>query len=132
MIKFEFDYTELKKLEEKLKQIPTHTEKTINDVLHKTGVRIATDHIVSRMPISKKKKKHARNSNPLTSVNFNLGFELKPKKRFNYLVFPDRALGTSHQKRPQEFMEKGLDLSTRKIIEEINEEIDRKIKEVLN
>nr|BDD47234.1 hypothetical protein 8 [Bacillaceae bacterium] len=130
-VRFEFDYSEVKILEEKLQKLPGETEKTINDILHKTGVRIVQDKIISRMPVSDKNKKHAKLSNPLRSENFNLGFEIKPKRQFNYLVFPNNALGTSYGGTPQEFMETGLGLSTKDIIEEINQEIDRKLKEEL-
>ena len=130
-VRFEFDYSQLRELEEKLKKIPSKTEQTINDVLHKTGVKIVQDNIIDHMPLSDKKKKHAKNSNPLRSKNFNLGFEIMPKRQFNYLVFPNKALGTSLGNRALEFMETGLELSTEDIIEKINQEIDKKMREEL-
>lgn len=129
--RFEFDYLEVKVLEEKLQKLPGQTEKTINDILNKTGVQLVQDNIISRMPISEKKKKHAKFSSPLRAEKFNLGFEIKPKRQFNYLVFPNNALGTSHSESPQEFMETGLDLSVKDIIEKLNEQIDKKLKEEL-
>lgn len=130
-VRFEFDYKQLRELEKKLEKIPSYAERTINDVLHKTGVQIVTENIISRMGVSDKKKKHAKYSKPLTSQNFNLGFEIKPKKPYNYLVFPNNALGTSVGNRAQEFMETGLELSTDDIIQKINREIDKKIEEEL-
>lgn len=130
-VRFEFDYSQLRVLEEKLKRIPSKTEQTLNDVLHKTGVQIVQDNIINKMPISAKQKKHAKTSKPLKSNNFNLGFEITPKRQFNYLVFPNNALGTSIDNQAQEFMETGLELSTDDIIEKINQEIDKKIREEL-
>ncbi|MCV9886240.1 hypothetical protein [Metabacillus halosaccharovorans] len=128
-VRFELDYKDFEKLQEKFKKIPDEVEKTINSFLHKQGVEIMTNDVLANMPISNRNKRHARQSKPLTSVNFNLGFELKPKPRFRYLVFPDKALGTSINSTAKEFMEKGLNKSTQKIINGLNEQIDQKIKE---
>jgi hypothetical protein len=127
--RFELDYSEVQKLQEKFKKIPSEVEKTINEFLHGTGVEIATNHILSRMSVSNRNKKHAKDSNPLKNIKFNLGFELKPKPKFRYLAFPDRALGTSVNNSPDEFMKKGLNDSTEKIINGMNEKIDKKIRE---
>lgn len=129
-VRFEIDYSEVEKLQEKFKKIPGEVEQIINDFLHKTGVEIVTRDILSFTPISNKDKVHARQSNPLKSTNFNLGFEIKPKPKFNYLVFPDKALGTSAKNSPDEFMQKGLNKNTELIISGMNEKIDQKIKEV--
>ncbi|MGQ4666527.1 hypothetical protein ACUIJN_11915 [Metabacillus halosaccharovorans] len=128
-VRFELDYKDLEKLQEKFKKVPDEVEKTINSFLHKQGVEIMINDVLADMPISERNKRHARQSKPLTSVNFNLGFELKPKPRFRYLVFPDKALGTSINNTAEEFMEKGLNKSTQKIINGLNEQIDQKIKE---
>lgn len=131
-VRFELDYSEINKLQEKFINIPHEVEKTINDFLHKTGVEIAINDILHFMPSSNRDKKHARQSNPIRNVNLNLGFELKPKPKFRYLVFPDQALGTSIKNNPDEFMRKGLNKSTKKIIDGLNERIDKKIKEAFS
>ncbi|MBP3951127.1 hypothetical protein [Bacillus suaedae] len=130
-VRFEFDYKELSALEDKLRKLPDNVEKIINDVLHKTGIELVTDSIIERMPLSDKKKKHAKTSKPFRSEKFNLGFEIKPKRQFYYLVFPNDALGTSLGKNEQEFMEIGLERSINKIVEEINAKADEKLKEEL-
>lgn len=133
-VKFELDFSEVEALEEKFKKIPENVENIINSYLHLEGVEITKREIRSYMPVSKQKRlssKHAKLSNSLRHKPFNLGFEIMPYPRFNYLVFPDRALGTSKGKNPKEFMEKGLDKSTEEIIRNLNERIDQKIKEAL-
>lgn len=133
-VRFEIDISELEELEEKFKLIPDHTEELINDYLHQEAVEMTKLDIRQGMPISnvKKKKPHAKLSKSLRHKTFNLGFEISPYPRFSYLVFPDQGLGTSYKKAPQHFMEKGLEISTEKILRELTERIDNKIKEVLS
>lgn len=133
-VKFQIDYSDFERLTEKFKKIPNETEKVINSYLHQEGVNISKRDIIARIPVSKKKGKlkHAKFGNPLRHKPLNLGFEISPYPRFNYLVFPDQALGTSKGKSPQKFMHKGMDDSTAKVIEGLTERIDEKIKEVLS
>ncbi len=134
-VKFEIDYSEVEALQEKFKKIPDHVEDIINSYLHNEGVIIAENSIQSLMPMSKRQKRakqHAKNAKSLRHKGLNLGFEIRPTSKFNYLVFPDRALGTSKKNKSQEFMEKGLDRGTDKILEQLHERIDKKIKEELS
>jgi hypothetical protein len=128
-VRFELDYSEVQKLQEKFKKIPSEVEKTINEFLHGTGVETVKRDILSLMSVSDRKKVHAADKQSLKHINFNLGFEILPKPKFRYLVFPDRALGTSVNKKPDEFMERGLNKNTEKIITGMNEKIDKKIRE---
>ena len=132
-VRFELDYSEVEALSEKFRAIPEHVEELLNSYLHFEGVELTKRRITEGMPVSSKKGvlKHAKFSNSLRHKTFNLGFEVMPKPRFNYLVFPDQALGTSKGKSAQKFMHSGLDDSTNNIIQEINERVDRKIKEEL-
>ncbi len=133
-VKFQLDYSDFEKLTEKFKKIPDETEKLINSYLHREGVSISKRHIIARIPVSTKKGKlkHAKFGNPLRDKPLNLGFEISPFPRFNYLVFPDQALGTSKGKTPKKFMNKGMDDSAEEIINGLTERIDEKIKEVLS
>lgn len=134
-VRFEIDYSELEQLQEKFKQIPDLVESVINDYLHNEGVDIAKNAIQELMPLSDRKKRpkqHAKNAKSLRHTNINLGFEIRPMPRFNYLVFPDRGLGTSYKSKPQEFMRHGLDKGTNKLLDQLNERIDEKIKEELS
>lgn len=134
-VKFKLDYSDVEALEEKFKQIPDNVENLINSYLHHEGVELVKRNIRSHMPISSVKKRasrHAKTSKSLRHRTDNLGFEVSPFPRFNYLVFPDQALGTSKGKSPQKFMELGLKDSTDEILREINKRVDEKIKEVLS
>ncbi|TLS37739.1 hypothetical protein [Pseudalkalibacillus caeni] len=131
--RFEIDYEDVKQLQEKFAKIPGKVEEHINTILHNFGVKTVQDTIITRIPVSKKKgkveKKHAKNSRPLRSITFNLGFETKPKKPYRYLVFPDKGLGTSVHNSPDEFMIEGMNSSTPRIMQEINKKVDQLIKE---
>lgn len=128
-VKFDLDYSEVQKLEEKFKKIPDNVEGIINSYLHKDGAKKAKTSIVHLIPTSNKKKKHAKTSNPLKSKNSNLGFTITTRPKFNYLVFPDQAMGTSKGNAPQEFMKKGLSKSITDIMNGLNEHVDRYLEE---
>lgn len=129
-VRFEIDYEDVEKLEEKFKRIPDNIENIINSHLHKEGVEIAKTQIVSLIPMSNKKEgKHARTSKPLREKKANLGFVISPKPRFNYLVFPDQALGTSKGNNPLEFMQRGLNKSINDIMDGLNERVDQYLEE---
>ncbi|EQB35043.1 hypothetical protein M948_18255 [Virgibacillus sp. CM-4] len=129
-VKFEIDYEEVEKLEQKFKRIPDNIENIINSYLHKDAPKLAKSRIVSLMPLSQKKEGiHAKQSNPLRVKKINLGFEILPKRKFNYLVFPDQALGTSVGNNPDEFMQRGLNQSINDIMEGLNEHIDHYLEE---
>lgn len=123
---------EFKKLEEKIKAIPEKTEEIINDYLHNTASKNVIAEIKKQMPESKKKKGiHAKFGDSLKSVNRNLGFMIVSTQKFQYLVFPALGIGTSRKNKPNDFMNKGLNNSTSKIIEDLEEKISKEMEENL-
>ncbi|WP_078430482.1 hypothetical protein [Alkalihalobacterium alkalinitrilicum] len=133
--RYEFDFSELEKLEEKILRVPGNTEQIINGVLHKAGIKIAVDEITKRMPVSRRNKKHAKTSNWSKGDKDNLGFTVKAKggaaKRpgsFGYLVFPNDGRGPYNHV-AQNFFEDGLDDGSPKILDDLNIEIEKQIRE---
>lgn len=108
MAKFELDVKKSKKLEEELRKTKGALEKPINDFLHLKGAIKVTQSIIGFMPKSDRKKNHAKDSNSLTTTKINLGFEVKSKLEFGYLVFPDQGRGI-HNPTAQEFFARGLE-----------------------
>lgn len=117
--------------------LPDKMERQVNDVLHLDGVEYSTEEITNLIPVSKRKKKHAKTSNWSKSDEFNLGFTVKSrggaankKGSFGYLIFPDEGRGS---KNPiaHKFMEKGLDKSIPRVLEKMHVSIDRLIEEEL-
>lgn len=142
-IKYKLDYSEIVKLQNKISQLPDVMEDVINDTLHTDGAEITIEEITKFIPVSTfknrmRKKKHAKTSNWSKVKNDNLGFTIttkggaaKKKGSFGYLVFPNEGRGPSNPVE-QRFMEKGLEKATPRIMNRLNERIDKKLEEALN
>lgn len=140
-VKYTVDYKDIERLESKVKQLPGKTENIINDILHKQGIRKTVENITQFINISTRdgrprNKRHAKTSGWHASDLFNLGFSVKAKGgaankkgSFGYLVFPNEGRGP-HNPFEQRFMERGLEVATPKILDVLNVELDKKIKEV--
>lgn len=101
--KFTVDYEDLKALEERLKDIPGKAEKAINEVLHGEGAELAVKAVTNLLPVSDRRKKHAKESNWSKTLTENLGFTImtrggaaKNKNSYGYLTFPDKGIGRSN------------------------------------
>lgn len=134
---FDIDFTEIKEFQEKLKMIPNESEEIINKVLFLDGVSILTEDVTRFIPTSKRKKRHAADSNWSKAETFNLGFKVisrggaaSNKNSFGYLIFPDEGRGVRNAK-AQDFTGAGQKEATPKIMEILNTEINKKIMEVL-
>lgn len=139
-IRFELDSREVELLEQKMRRLPDKMEETINESLHTDGVAIATEEITNLIPSSQWKnrslnKAHARTSKWSKSEGHNLGFTIKSKGgaankkgSFGYLVFPNEGRGSSNPVE-QRFMERGMQKATPRILEKLNESIDKTLEE---
>ncbi|MBS5114128.1 MAG: hypothetical protein KHY88_00245 [Erysipelotrichaceae bacterium] len=112
---------EIKELIKHIAQLPDRSEALINNYFKNYASSMTIESIMDILPSSgrtwKGKTKAAKNSNPFETDYPNLGFKVKSKSKYNYLVFPDLGIGTSKNNDPQEFMEKGLDIVHDEIIE---------------
>lgn len=141
-VRFEFDYAQLSELEQKMARLPDRMEAVINDTLHVQGIKIATEEITKLIPVSRqngrvRNKNHAKMSSWSKSQKHNLGFTIttkggaaKKNGSFGYLVFPNEGRGP-HNLVEQRFMERGLEKAVPKILEVLNENIDRVLEEEL-
>ncbi|MGF3214609.1 hypothetical protein ACQV2X_05565 [Facklamia sp. P12945] len=107
MVKFNIEFEDNKELLEAFKQIPNKAEKVTNDFLESKGAPETMRAIIGLMPISRVNKQHAKESSSLQKKMENLGFEILPKKKFNYLVFPNDGIGNKNLKE-QMFFQLGL------------------------
>ena len=132
-------FEDLIKLEEKLKLLPNTTEYEINNYLWSNAGKVLEKEVYSRMPVSKYKKYgksgskgHARQSESLEIIRYNLGVKIqtktKPKsKDFGYLVFPDEGRGIKQkEKGRQEFFGKSLDNKANDIAEGLKKHTNKK------
>lgn len=137
-VRYEIDYSEVEKLQEKFKKIPEHVEVLINSYLHVEGATKVANAITPLIRVSRRTKRHARHSKWWRVRPENLGFTIvarggaaKNKNSFGYLVFPNEGRGPRNPQE-QRFFERGLEQATPHILNELNERIDRKIKEELS
>lgn len=115
MLKFELNDEQMSKLSEHMQSLSGRSEEVINRTLKQSGAKEMIQAIVGFIPLSKGKGPHAKNSNPIKVTMINLGFELKPKPKFKYLVFPDQGIGRRNQI-AQRMFEKGAEQSNDKIL----------------
>ena len=131
---FEMDYQQLQELENRIRQLPNHAERVINETLHTEGIEIIERNVTRLLPVSKRNKsapwyrqhgstKHAKDGNWSISKKEPLGFMLKSKggaanKRgsFGYLIFPDEGRGQTEQN----FTERATDIAVPKLLETLH------------
>lgn len=115
------DFNELLKLTQKN---GAEVEKIINDYLHNEAPRKIKSSMTGLVPISDRKKKHAKFFDPFQrQQNFNLAVKIITAKEYNYLVFPDEGLGTSIGNIPQNFTGRGLEAVTSELIDDMTAKI---------
>jgi hypothetical protein len=130
-VRYELDHSELKKLEDKFKRIPNNVENIINSYLHKDGAEHTAEAITKFIRVSDPwipKARHAKTTKWWTIDKENLGFTIKPKESFGYLVFPNEGRGPRNPLE-QRFMERGLSKSINDIMDGLNERIDQYLEE---
>ncbi|MGE6313406.1 hypothetical protein ACQKD6_23675 [Bacillus cereus] len=129
---YDMDFSSFESLQNNIKKLPDVAETVINRELGKTIAPIMEKSILGLVPISDRDKPHAKLYKSLNAdTRENLTLTIKPKSKFNYLVFPDLAIGTSKNKSPLNFMEYGVDKKAEQAAEELNkaliEEINKKL-----
>lgn len=132
------DFSGSTRLLEAMKKVPEVSERVVNDVLKSRGTKEVMQAIIGFMPVSKRDKKHAKFSNPLKEVMFNLGFDIvakggaaKNKGSFGYLVFPNEGRGP-HNPVAQAFFERGLESREDIILDYVIDELVRAQEELLS
>ena len=100
MLEYNLDLDNHTQLVERFKKLGEQAERLTNDYFERTASKKMMESIIGFIPVSKKNKKHARNSNPLKRELENLGFTIKSKGgaasnkgSFGYLIFPDEGRG---------------------------------------
>lgn len=102
-------------------------EQVINDYIHADAPAKITPSIMGFVPVSNRTKKHAKSSNAFgRQENYNLAVKVMTSKEFNYLVFPDEALGTSVRNAPQNFTGRGLGAVTGELLDDMTKRVLQK------
>lgn len=125
------EFKEMDSLLAKMAQIPNGVETVLNEEIQgsiSTHIRELTQR---KLPKSRKMKKHARDSKALQFKYENLGFTMRPTKKFEYLKYPDLAIGTSKNNKPVKALSSALNESIPFIERTFNRAIDKEINRVL-
>lgn len=133
---WQLDFNDVDKLVSNIGKLSKRSETVINNTLDKKGIPLAEESIQPTIPVSMRKgrvinKKHARNYKALSSERGNLEFVTRPKPRFNYLKYPDLAIGTSQYNTPKQFMKRGMDKAAPKIMDELSKDMIKDIDNTL-
>ncbi|HFK1427319.1 hypothetical protein SIL04_05080 [Bacillus cereus group sp. BfR-BA-00331] len=130
--KFTADYTQFETLERNIMKLPNAAEKIINADLKDKIAPVMKKSILGLVPVSDRKKQHAKSFQAIDSdTKKNLTLRLRPKQKYRYLVFPDLAVGTSHKKTPQDFMDRGVEKEINYSVEELNKSLIEEINKTL-
>lgn len=127
-VDFMSNANDIYKLATKISRMGENTEAIINNYLRTRAPEKIVPSIVGLIPVSERKKKHAKTSDPLKHQNFNLSVVVKEKQKTTpYLHFPNDGTGTSEGKTPKEFMEKGLEKVKDSMINDMLNELSNNI-----
>lgn len=139
------DFSQVKNFQERWNALPKKSEYEANNYLWNEGGDIFKKQVFKFMPRSNKDKSnvkkapkvHAKDSESLDKITFNLGIKvqthLKPSsKDFGYLIFPDEGRG-KHQRRKgeQAFFGRALETKTDEVTDGLLDHLNNKIEEEL-
>nr|WP_259545001.1 hypothetical protein [Heyndrickxia oleronia] len=125
------DFTDVDKLIENMSKIPNRSEEVINKSLQTKGAPLAMSDIQVDIPISPFVKRHAHSNKALNVTFANLQFTIRPKRQFEYIKYPDLAIGTSKNNAPKQFMKKGLQKAEPKIVKDLTDSVIEEINKTL-
>lgn len=122
---FTLEAEQVERLQEAMASYAGYAGKAVDEVLHDKGAKLITDEIMSLLPVSGRtwqgKKTAAKQAKPFTQENGKLSVTIKTKSAYNYLYFPDDGTNTKNhigfQGKPREFMRKGAQNQTARIMD---------------
>lgn len=129
---YEIKAQSIEKLQKSLNGYAETAENEINTYLHGSGYNLFSHSIENLIPVSDKKKKHAKYSNSLqdrlkSSRSRGGGFQnlsvtIGTKPKYDYLYFPNDGSNTVHHAGNQHFFDRGIE---KKEDEAVDEMLDR-------
>ena len=130
--RFSADTSQFEALQRNIERLPNVAETVINEGLKKKVSPLMQKSILGLIPISDRKKPHAKLSKAIQgTLKENLTLTLKPKQKFAYLVFPDLGVGKSKGNEPELFMKHGVDREVNNSVEELNKALMIEINKTL-
>lgn len=124
MANFEISSEDVDRLQQAIINYGNEAEQTINDYLTTEAKDTFSRSITDLIPLSNRNKQHARNSNPVKGEQKeNLSLYLHTPGRYHYLYFPDEGEGTSKNRGPADFMQRGVDAESGNVINKLLDDI---------
>ena len=122
---FSIDAEDIDVLYDTIKQYPKNAEEKINKYLHGKGYERMEKSIHNAIPVSDRRKSHARNASPLRDkeVSSNLSVTISTKTKYHYLYFPDDGTNTIHHAGEKYFFYGGVERETENVMNEMLEAI---------
>lgn len=138
------EFVEIDRLQEKMQRIPQLSESVINQRLKEKVEPETPEQMREIFPISKRNPQkpitlstgkkvttgHAKTSDSLKATHENLGFTVRPKPNYRYLVFPDLGIGEANPL-PQEFLRQGMERQLPTIAQELEDALEVAINQEL-
>lgn len=121
MAVFELKALGLDRLYEQIREYPQNAEEKITGYLHAKGYERMERSIQNAIPVSARRKKHARDAKALMDreKDSNLSVTIGTREKYHYLYFPDDGSTTLHHAGNQQFFEKGVEKEETNIINEM-------------
>lgn len=129
--KFSLNDKDVDRIKKSILNLGGSSENVINDYLHGEGAERIVTGITKFIPVSKRKKKHAKTSKWYKQNNYNLAVAIENstsgKNSFYYLYYVATGTGTSEKKGPNDFMNKGMDTEYNNVVNGLINEIEKNI-----
>lgn len=118
---FKLNSDEIELLFKAIMEYPKNAEKKINKYLHGHGYERMEKSIHNAIPVSERKKKHAKNANPLKDKDptANLAVTITTKTKYRYLYFPDDGTNTLHHAGERYFFQDSMERETDNVVSEL-------------
>ena len=122
---FNLDVSQAERLQKAMENYAGQAGKAIDEVLHNQGADLIKEGIMRLLPVSSRtwsgKAPAAKTAQPFTQQDISLGVIVHSKPKYNYLYFPDDGTNTQrhigYQGKPREFMRRGAESQTEKIMD---------------
>lgn len=128
---FSLNGSDVDKIVNAIQGFSGNAEREINDYLKNTGSKKLVESITYVTPVSVQKKKHAKDSKPYKTENYNLSVVIKPNNKYYYLGFVDEGSGTSSKYQAHMgFMNRGVESTTDEIVNDLLNKLSRRMEEI--
>lgn len=125
---YEVKSEDFKELENAIREYREGADRKITEYLHTKGYTVLSNSIQNLIPVSNRRKKHAKNQKVLQDKfkNSVLSVTIGAKSSFNYLYFPDDGSNTKNHAGNKHFFLEGIEKEELQIINDLLEELSFK------